>query len=127
MFQRHLSLSLPNPSFNESIQDFVIESSISSNTFIQLDFPSSDSLGKLKKSSKVFATSDMDDCEDISYGNCIYFDESTKRNYHRSGNRKSQTAPTKISPLRPFPEASKHLSSLFDCLDIDKGNPLHLS
>ena len=31
-----------------------------------------------------------------------------------------------IYPLRPGPDTSKHLSSLFGRFDIDEGNPLHL-
>ena len=55
-----LYLSLPNPSFNELIQDFVTKSSILSNIYIQLGFPSSDSLGNFTKLLKEFSTSDMD-------------------------------------------------------------------
>ena len=60
--------------------------------------------------------------------------------FHISGGWKIQTTPTNsckddvaqlivadISPLRPCPEASKHVSSIFGHFEIDEGNPLHLS
>ena len=118
--------TLLNHSCYESIHNFVTDSSISSNTFIQLGIPSSDSLGKFPKLLKTFATSDMDDCKSIRSRNSIDSDESTKIYAHSTGFWKSQTSPTNISPLRPRPEASKHLSSIFVCLEIDEGNPLHL-
>ena len=81
----------------------------------------------------------MDDRKEISSGNSINFDESTKIYAHSIGGWKSQTTPTdackddgsqlivaNIYPLRPLPEASKHLSFIFGCFEIDKGNPLHL-
>ena len=80
----------------------------------------------------------MDNSKEISSGNSINFDESTKSYAHSSGDQKSQTTPTgackydgaqliiaNISPLRPRSEAGKHLSSIFGRFDIDKGNPLH--
>ena len=89
---------------------------------------------------KKFATSDMDYRKDISSRNIINFDESTKRYALGSGGWKIQTTPTNsckddvaqlivadISPLRPCPEASKHVSSIFGHFEIDEGNPLHLS
>ena len=127
MLQQHLSLSIPNLPFNESIQYFVTDSYISSNTLIQLGFPSYDYLGDLPIFLKTFATSDMDDRKDISSKNSIHFDESNKRYAHSTGGRKIQTIPTNISPLRPFPEYSKHISYIFGNFDIDEGNPLHLS
>ena len=114
--------------------------SILINTYIQLGFPYSDSLVKFPKFFKTFATSDMDDIKEISSGNSINFGESTKRYAHSSGGQKGQTIPTDackydgaqlivadISPLRPRPEASKHLSSIFCHFDIYKGISLHLS
>ena len=119
-----LSLSLPNPPFDESIQDFVTDSSISS---------SSDSLGKCNKSFKTFANSDMNDCKEISSGKSINFDESTTIYAHSSGSQKSQTTPTdackddgaqlivaNIYPLRTFPEASNHLSSIMVALRLTR-------
>ena len=73
-----LPLSLPNLSLDKSIQDFVTDSSISRNTFIQSGFSYYDYFGKFPKFLKTFATSDMDDHKDISSGNSINFDESTK-------------------------------------------------
>ena len=115
------------------------DSSILSNTYIQLGFSSSDSLGKFLKSLKTFATSDMDYCKEVSSGNSINFDESTKRYAHSSGGRKNQMKSTDtckdestkliiagIYPLRPRPDASKHLSYIFGRFDIYEGNPLHL-
>ena len=138
--QRHLYLSILKISLNESIQDFVINSSILSNTFIQLGFPSSDSLGEFPKSLKKFATSDMEYHKEIINLNSIDFNELTKKYAHSSGDRKTQTRPTyarkydgtklivtNISPLKPRPEAIKHLSSIFGRFDIDEENPLHLS
>ena len=89
----HLSLSLPNLSFSESIQYFVTDSSISSNTYTQLVFPSSDFLGAFPKLLKTFATSYMDNRKYISSGNSIGFDESTKRYAHSIGVQKIQTTP----------------------------------
>ena len=78
--------------------------------------------------------------KEISSINSIDLNDSTKRYAHSSGVRKIQTTPTNdlkddgaqlivasISPLRPRPEASNHLSSIFGHFDIDEGNPLHLS
>ena len=76
--QWHLLISLPNLSLDKSIQDFVTDSSISRNTFIQSGFSYYDYFGKFPKILKTFATSDMDDHKDISSGNSINFDESTK-------------------------------------------------
>ena len=59
-----------------------------------LGFPSSDPLGNFPKSLKTFATSDMDDREEISSVNSVDFDESTKIYTHISGGWKSQTRPT---------------------------------
>ena len=107
------------------------DSSILSKIFIQLDFTSSDSMGKFLKSVKTFATSDMDDRKDISLGNSIDFDELTKIYAHSSGGRKRKTTLTdackydhaqlivaNISTLRPRPEASNHLSSIFGCFEM---------
>ena len=134
-----LPLSLPNLSSKKFIQYFLTESSISGNTYIQLGFTSSDFLGKFMKLFKTFATSDMDNRKDISSGNSIDFDKLSKIYAHISGGWKIQTTPTdackydgaqlivaNISPLRPLPETSKHLSPIFGCFDIDEGNPLHL-
>ena len=131
-----LPLSLPNLSFDELIQDFVTDSSISSNTYIQLGFLSSDFLGEFLKLLKIFATSEMENRKEISSENSIDFYESNKRYAHSSGGRKSQTTPTDackdngaqlivadISPLRPRPEASNNLSSIFGRFEIDEGNP----
>ena len=78
--------------------------------------------------------------KEISSGNSIGFYESTKIYAHSSGGMKIQTTPINackydcaqlivayISPLRPLPEASNHLSSIFGCFLIDERNPLHLS
>ena len=134
-----LSLSIPNPSFDESIQDFVTDSSISVNTYIQLGFSHSDSLSEFPNFLKTFATSYMDYRKDISSGNIIDFDESTKRYAHSSGGLNSQTTPTdackddgaklivsNIYPLIPCPDASKHSSYIFCHFEIDEGIPLHL-
>ena len=134
-----LSLSLPNPSSNKFIQCFLTDSSISSKTYIQLGFTSSDLLGEFPNFLKTFATSDMDYRKEISAGNSIDFDEFSKRYAHISGEWKSQTTPTdackydgtqlivvNISPLRPRSEAIKILSSIFGCFEIDEGNPLHM-
>ena len=114
-------------------------SSISSKTYIQLGFTSSDLLGEFQKLLKTFATSDMENRKDISAGNSIDFNELSKIYAHISGEWKSQTTPTdackydgaqlivvNISPLRPRPKAIKHLSSIFGCFEIDEGNPLHM-
>ena len=89
-----IPLSLPNTSFDKSIQYFVTNSFISSNTYIQLVFNSSGFLGEFLKSLKEFATSEMDDHKDISYVNIIDFYELTKRYTHSSGGWKIQTTPT---------------------------------
>ena len=81
----------------------------------------------------------MDDRKYISSGNSINFDELTKRYSHSSGVQNTQTTMTiackddgtqlivaNISPLRPHPKASKKLSSIFGCFDIEEKNPLHL-
>ena len=117
-----LPFSLPKPSFYGSIHNYVTDSSISINTYIQLGFLSSDFLVKFTKSLKIFATSDMENDKEISSGNSTDFDCLTKRYAHSSGGQKSQATPNdtckddlaqlivaNISPLRPFPEASKHL------------------
>ena len=120
-----LSLSLPNQFFGKSIQYFVTNLSISSNTNTKLVFPSHGFLDNFLKSFQTFATSDMDDHKEISSRDSIDFDESTKRYAHSSGVQKSQTTPknackddgaklflANIYPLRPCPEASNHLSSV---------------
>ena len=111
-----------------------------SNTYIQLGFSYSDSLGKFLKSLKTFATSDMDYHKEVSSVNSINFTESTKRYAHSSGGRKNQMKSTDtckddrtkliiadIYPLRPRPDASKYLSHIFGCFGIYEGNPLHIS
>ena len=125
--QRHLSPFLPNQYFDKSIQYFVTNSSISSNNLILLGFHSSDLMGKFTKLLKKFGTSDMDNSKDISSVNSIDFDDSTKIYAHSSGGQKSQTAPTKIYPLRARNEDINNLSSIFGLFDIDEGNSLHLS
>ena len=135
-----LSLSLPNPSFDELIQYSVTDSYISRNTYIQLVFTSSDSLGEFPKFLKTFATSGMDYPKDISFRNSINFDEFTKTYDHSSGGQKIQTKPadtckcdgaqlvvSKISPLRPLPEASNYLSYIFGRFEIEDRNHLRLS
>ena len=136
---KNLSLSIPNPSFEKPIQYSVTGSYILINTYIQLGFLYSDLLGEFLKLLKIFATSDMDDRKEISSGNSINFDDLTKRYAHSTGVQKSQTTPTdackddgaqlivaNIYPLRPLPEARKHLSSIFGRFDIDEGGSLHL-
>ena len=78
------------------------------------------------KSFKTFATFDIDDNKETSSVNSFNFDDLTKIYVHSSGGRKSQTAPTDISLLRPRPEASKHLSYIFGRFDIHEGKPFHL-
>ena len=84
-------------------------------------------MGEFLKSLKTFETSDMDDRINISSGNSINFDNLTKRYAHSSGGWKKKTTPTDISPLRPLPDASNYLSSIFVRFDIDEVKNLHLS
>ena len=88
---------------------------------MQLDFTSSDLLGDFPKLLKIFAIFDMDDRKEISFGNSINFDKSTKIYSHKSVDQKSQTSPTDISPVRPQTKASNKLSYIFGHFDINEG------
>ena len=89
-----LPLSITNLSFDKSTQFFVTDSSILRNTYIKLRFTSSDLMVKFLKLLKTFATSDMDNCKEISSGNSINYNELTKIYAHSSGGCNIQTTPT---------------------------------